>query len=130
VKNKEKRYKPVNIETDLTGHDFTWGKRVWKITSLIQHVKDQGLEVFDLPLCGINLSTSVWETGDVSVKSFVKHWKRANETDLKYSVILDDDGFIMDGWHRVAKALFLGYSTIKAVRFDKTPICDFVKADD
>ncbi|MBE9582801.1 MAG: hypothetical protein IMF18_14465 [Proteobacteria bacterium] len=124
------KYAPVNIETDVDGlGSFREENQVWKVTSLIYHVKDQELEVFELPLCGINLATTVWESGDLKIKDFAKHWKRANDADLSYPVILDDDGFIMDGWHRVAKALFLGLSTIKAVRFDKTPACDYIKSD-
>jgi hypothetical protein len=124
--NAEGAYKPVNIETDFKGlGTFTDDGRVWKITSLIHHTKEQNLEVFDLPLCTINLATTVWEFNDLKVINFARHWKRASEVDLDNPVILDDEGFIMDGWHRVAKALFLGLPTIKAVRFDRTPDCDY-----
>jgi hypothetical protein len=121
-------YKPVNIKTVFSGlGTFTDNKKVWRITSLIHHVKEQNLEVFDLPLCGINLATTVWSSGDLKIIDFAKHWKRADEVSLDDPIILDEDGFIMDGWHRVAKALFLGLSTIKAVRFDVTPDCDYVR---
>lgn len=124
------RYKPVNIKPCFPNlGQFTDGKKVWKVTSLIQSVKDQKLEIFDLPLCGINLGVTVWEFGDLKIKNFVMHWKCANEVSLDYPVILDDDGFIMDGWHRVSKALFLGHATIKAVRFDETPGCDYIKVE-
>lgn len=126
----ETKYAPVNIEIDIPGlGTFTDGNQVWKVTSLIYHVEQQKLDVFDLPLCGINIANRAWESDGLTIKEFAKHWKRANEADLNYPVILDDDGFIMDGWHRVAKALFLGMSTIKAVRFDETPVCDYVKSD-
>ena len=122
------QYKSVNIKTPFSSlgrfHD---GKKVWLVTSLIHHVKKENLEVFDLPLCCINLATTVWEIGDLKIKEFAKHWQRAAETNLDNPIILDDDGFIMDGWHRVAKALFLGHPTIKAVRFDTTPDCDYVE---
>ena len=120
-------YKPVNIDTDLSGESFAWGKKVWKVASLIKHAKQQDLEIFDLPLCVIDLSVAVWETGDMGIKNFSKHIKRVTDTDLKYPVILDDNGFIMDGWHRIVKALSLELATIKAVRFDKTPDCDYEK---
>lgn len=127
IKNK---FKPVNIETAFSGlGTFTDNKKVWKITSLFYHVKEQNLEVFDLPLCGINLATTVWSFGDLRIIDFAKHWKRADKANLDYPIILDEDGFIMDGWHRVAKALFLGLATIKAVRFDVTPDCDYVRSD-
>ena len=47
--------------------------------------------------------------------------KRVLNTDLNYPIILNEEGFIMDGWHRVTKALLEGRETIKAVRFEKTP---------
>lgn len=126
----DQQYKAVNIEADISGLGiFCDGNLVWEITSLIRHAEDQGLEVFDLPLCGINLSVAVWEVGDMKIKDFAKHWKKAADVNLDYPIILDDDGFIMDGWHRVAKALFLELPTIKAIRFDKTPPCTYVKSE-
>lgn len=118
--------KPVYLKTKQgKAGTFTDGPNVWKVNSLLHHVADQDLEPFDLPLCAIHIGEKVWETGDMSVKQFVIHWRRASKADLKYPVIMDADGFIMDGWHRVAKALFLGMSTIKAVRFDETPDHDY-----
>ena len=49
------------------------------------------------------------------------------DADMSYPIIMDDEGFIMDGWHRVAKALLEGRETIKAVRFENTPAPDYVK---
>lgn len=124
-------YKSVKLNTDsFKSSSFINGDKVWKVASLIQQVEDQKLDVFDLPLCCIDLSVSVWGPGDLRIKDFVEQWKIADEVNLDYPVILDDNGFIMDGWHRVAKALFLGYSTIKAVRFDKTPDCDYLRVED
>ncbi len=34
--------------------------------------------------------------------------KRVLNTDLNYPIILNEEGFIMDGWHRVTKALLEG----------------------
>lgn len=123
----EVKYKPVNIDNVGGNESFVDNNKVWKISSLREHVKSLNLEVFELPLCSINLATSVWEKGNLEIKNFAKHWERASQADLNYPIILDDDGFIMDGWHRVAKALFLRLPTIKAVRFDITPECDFTQ---
>ena len=122
-------YKPVEISIagDCATNTFSDGGKVWRVLSLIHHAKD--LEPFDLPLSCINLATTTWEGDTKTIKGFAGHMKRVNEADLKYPVIMDDDGFIMDGWHRVAKALVLGLATIKAVRFDKTPPCDYEKAE-
>lgn len=36
-------------------------------------------------------------------------------------LILDEDGEVMDGRHRLMKAMLTGAETIKAVRFDENP---------
>lgn len=40
--------------------------------------------------------------------------------------ILDASGRVIDGMHRVCKALMQGLATIRAVRFDADPPPDFV----
>ena len=46
--------------------------------------------------------------------------------DLGYPIILSADGSVMDGMHRVAKAVLLGRATIEAVRFSVDPEPDHV----
>jgi hypothetical protein len=55
------------------------------------------------------------------------HMRRALDVDTNYPVILSQEGFIMDGWHRVLRALIDGKATIKAVRFQKTPPHDYLE---
>ena len=120
----EKNYKPVKLSgCSIDVNVFNDGKRHWKVTSLVSAARD--LKPFDLPLSCINIGCRVW-SDDMSIKQFASHVKRCNETDPKNPVIMDEDGFIMDGWHRVVRALVEGKPTIKAVRFDSTPTCDYV----
>ena len=46
---------------------------------------------------------------------------RLNNADLNCPIILDEDGEIMDGRHRIVKAIITHEKTIKAVRFDENP---------
>jgi hypothetical protein len=55
----------------------------------------------------------------------VDHMRLVNEADLRYAIIVDPDGRIMDGMHRVAKALLLGHSTIPAKRLPSLPSPDY-----
>jgi ParB-like chromosome segregation protein Spo0J len=58
----------------------------------------------------------------------VMHMHAVKNADLKYPIILDEDGEIMDGRHRIMKALYLGVESIKAVRFDANPSpCEITK---
>ena len=115
--------KPVKIKCP-TGNEntqtFKWNNKRWIISKLIEAAKD--LEPFDIPLMGLNIFSLIEIS---SMSDFVGHMKRVMEVDLSYPIILDEEGFIMDGRHRVAKALLEGRTTITAVRFDETPPYDF-----
>lgn len=102
---------------------FTDGNEVWLATTLAKHAKD--LEVFELPLRGINISSMPWNSSMKNLKDFTGHMKRVMNADLNHPIILDHEGYIADGWHRVAKALLEDKPTIKAVRFDVNPPCDY-----
>ena len=113
----------VEIPTlPLEGSQFRWGGNVWEATTLIEAAKD--LPVFDLPLIAIDVSVNPWEFETILAIS--QHMKRVLECNLKYPVILDEFGYICDGWHRVVKALLLGRSTVTAQRFLTMPEPDYV----
>jgi hypothetical protein len=50
-----------------------------------------------------------------------------SHADLQYPIILSSDGRVMDGMHRVAKALLEGHATIRAVQFVTDPPPQFVR---
>ena len=58
---------------------------------------------------------------DLTLRQMVMHMKATQDADLDCPIILDEDGEIMDGRHRIMKALLIGAETIKAVRFDENP---------
>ena len=109
---------------NLADNTFKDCKKVWLVTSLIERSKD--LPVFEVPLAGFFSGSNVFDP-ITSAYSLAKHMKRVQETDLAHPLILDEEGFIMDGWHRVAKALLEGRETIKAVRFETTPAPDYLE---
>ena len=104
---------------------YTSGGKVWTVTNLVARAKD--IETFDLPLAAIYAGVDVWTpTGSAYGMAF--HMRRALDVDTSYPIILCEEGFIMDGWHRVLRALIDGKATIKAVRFPKTPPHDYLQA--
>ena len=54
------------------------------------------------------------------------HAKLIDETNLKHPIILSQDGGVMDGMHRVCRALIEGRTFIHAVRFEIDPEPDYV----
>ncbi len=69
-------------------------------------------------------------TGEVATcRAVVGHARLIEAADLSFPIILSADGRVMDGMHRVAKALLLGRSSVEAVQFPCDPMPDFVGVD-
>jgi len=58
-----------------------------------------------------------------------EHAKLISETDLNHPIILSQDGGVMDGMHRVVKAMIAGKTRIKAIQFAEDPEPDFKDVD-
>lgn len=58
---------------------------------------------------------------NLTLRELVMHMQAVQAADLTYPIILDEDGELMDGRHRLMKAMLLGHTTILAVRFDENP---------
>lgn len=102
------------------------GDRRWKVTSLIAQAKN--LTLRKMPIDCLNLVAM--EPDLLSMKDWVGHIKSVLNADLNYPIILDEHGRVMDGRHRIAKALLEGKDEICYVRFKETPIPDWYEDED
>ncbi|MFC0172103.1 hypothetical protein [Vibrio comitans] len=62
-------------------------------------------------------------------RNIAEHAKLIQQTDLKYPIILCHEGRVMDGMHRVCKALMQGATHIMAVQFAKPIPPHFIDVD-
>jgi hypothetical protein len=62
-------------------------------------------------------------------RAIALHSKLIHETDLAYPIIMSARGRVMDGMHRVCKALLEGRPAIDAVQFSNDPEPDHIDAD-
>jgi hypothetical protein len=95
------------------------GFDAWDVDRLVE--LSRGLPIKDVELESIDEVDSVYWFDDQSqrptVRRVVEHARLIEDVDLSYPVILGVDGRVMDGMHRIAKALLLGRETISAVQF-------------
>lgn len=89
------------------------GKRRWKVTDLREAVKD--CPVYEVPLAFLDLAAHQMKQ-EGGLIDFATHMKHVMEADLSYPIIFDQWGQILDGRHRIVKALVEGHATIKAVK--------------
>ncbi|MDA8044776.1 MAG: hypothetical protein M0Z30_05995 [Actinomycetota bacterium] len=97
------------------GGDFD----AWDVDRLIELSRELPVEAVPLDSIG-EIDTLYWFDGSAenpTVRKVVEHTALILEADLAYPIILGHDGRVMDGMHRVARALMAGRSHIDAVRF-------------
>jgi len=93
------------------------GKEWWYVTTLIRESKD--LPVFEVDIASIDLGVMPWEL--TSVLHFVEHVLDLWDCNTEYPIIMSPSGWIINGWHRVVKAIIEDRKTIPAVRFFELP---------
>ena len=96
-------------------------RHVWYTKNLWKHARQLTpavVAIDSIPEVDINC----WfEAREPSLREIAKHAKRIEEADLSFPIILNADGALMDGGHRICKAITMGHTTVFAVRFTQTP---------
>lgn len=104
------------------------GLLAWDVRKLIQ--LSEGLTVKHVQLANIvDIDSTYWydmEGATPTCRNIVSHMTMINNVDLKHPIILSHDGKVMDGMHRICKALLLNQETIAAVQFETEIPPDFV----
>jgi hypothetical protein len=107
------------------------GLLAWDVFRLIELSKAQ--PIVEVPLANIaELDEAFWyELGgaDPTCRNVAEHAKLIHQADLGYPIILCDKGRVMDGMHRVCKALMLGKSHISAIQFSDPLKPDYVNVE-
>jgi hypothetical protein len=102
------------------------GLLAWDVDRLVRLSHD--LPRKQVPLSSIRELDEVWhsEDGPITWRAVVEHMTLIDEADLSFPIILAADGAVMDGRHRVARAMREGHNDITAVQFDSDPDPDHV----
>jgi hypothetical protein len=104
------------------------GLMAWDIDRLVALSKNLNPE--QVPLLEIReIDEAYWSnegTHSLTCRDVVEHARLISEADLAYPVILSSNGRVMDGMHRIAKALLEGRTHIAAIRFPDDPEPDYV----
>lgn len=104
------------------------GYYAWDIDKLID--QSRSIKITKVKISGIKEVDMPYWYGDKSdeptCRSIVDHFRLINIADLSFPIIMGADRSVMDGMHRVARALFLDHTYINAKIFNSTPPPDFV----
>ncbi|WP_299726726.1 hypothetical protein [uncultured Tateyamaria sp.] len=106
-------------------------RHVWDIHRLVRIART--LTAHPVPLSEISELDELWwfQTEDdvPTPRAVAAHMALVEQADLQYPILLCSEGRLMDGMHRVVKAVLEGRETIQAIRFPSTPDPDYVNVD-
>ena len=102
----------------------------WKVETLWRLA--EALPVQHVPLEDIYWAedSCAYLEDDDSYMNFAEHVKRVLDADLSFPVILNPEGVVMDGMHRLVKAFTFGVPVVKVVRFTQMPPPDCTESID
>ncbi len=102
------------------------GLLAWDVDRLVERSNDFPRK--QIPLSHIRELDEVWHSDDqpITWRTIIDHMTLIDEADLSFPIILAADGAVMDGRHRVARAMREGRTDIMAVQFDHDPEPDHV----
>ena len=103
---------------------YSDGRAIWFIDSI--WAAAEGLPVEDLAIAEVRELDEVCWFSDVwgkrpTCRAVIDHCKRMIDADLSYPVIVGPKGEVLDGVHRIGKAMLAGATSVRAVRLPAMP---------
>ena len=93
--------------------------RIYKTESLIEASKDLPVEDYEINSEIILEQLPHWQLN--TFRDYLAHYKRVSDADLLRPLILRSDAYVMDGWHRIIKALYQDLKILPAKKFITDP---------
>ena len=112
---------------ERSGHWVALGERAWHIETVWRAA--EGLPAQDVLIAQIQeVDEDCWfKGGPATVRAVVDHARGILAADLRHPIILAADGQVLDGMHRIAKAILDGHDTISAQRLAVDPDPDWLR---
>jgi hypothetical protein len=106
----------------IDGERHVWNtERLW---TLAADLPVQPIAIDEIP----EIDRDCWFGGrPPTIRAVADHCRRIMAADLDLPIILSPDGALMDGGHRIARALMEGVTHLPAVRFETMPPADAIE---
>jgi hypothetical protein len=116
-------------ERRTPGDWVSLGQRAWHIETVWQAARELPVEEVSIETIR-EIDEDCWFDGrPATVRAVVEHARRIDEADLATPVVLAADGQVLDGMHRIAKAVLRGRETVPARRLVTDPDPDWLLSD-
>ena len=109
-------------------HNIDGKRHIWLIHNLHSYCKSFPVQQIDITLLQNNLELNLWfdESEEPTINAILIHIKRIQNADTNYPIIVGPNYVIMDGLHRLVKAILAEETTIPAICLKNWPMADII----
>lgn len=100
----------------------------WRAETLYEAAERQGCKPYRLPLKYVDLTQEMFNWGRRRIWDMAFAYRRMSEADMDKPILLGPMGNIMDGFHRMARAVGEGRSHVMVIRLKELPPADETRA--
>jgi disulfide oxidoreductase YuzD len=109
---------------------FTWNGKKYKVADLIEKSKQSVSSEIKIGELKFEMKGKIWKDDDgnkcspydvitnTGTEKYQSHLRRILQAKLSYPILVTNDLTIIDGYHRVAKAVWLHIDIIKFIKVD------------
>lgn len=107
----------MNINKHTFSGSFNGVRRRWRVPDLWAAAKQLPIE--SILIASLPEISDSWIAflDDPTHPEVSQEWTRIQEASLNYPILLSPCGYVMDGYHRLAKAILLGQKHLLGQRF-------------
>ncbi len=103
-------------------HTYSDGTNEWRVADLWQAAASVPVEALALSdLSEVTCLSGWWWEPEPTFVNFVDHCRRVLDADLAYPILLGPRGEVLDGMHRIAKAMVHDVENILVQRLATMP---------
>lgn len=110
--------KPIDEWDYMDGTYGTGDGKSWSVARLIKLSEE--FPEYEVPVFTFPTWLWPWED-DLSLDSFINHAHRVQNADLSIPILISPSGAIIDGMHRLCKAILEKKETVKVKYFKELP---------
>ena len=110
----------LEFSFDDESSGYSSGNEFWKAKTLYDAAEAQGCKPYRLPLKFVNMGNDRWRKSG-RIVDVAHHYLRIVNADTSIPIIISPVGCILDGYHRIVRALADGEKYVMALRLTDMP---------
>lgn len=122
----------VDSSQDIIMYTYQNVQYIWRVTTLWRFSNNKTSELIEINQLSRYLEEDRWFGNHTkpTLENLLLHFDRILKSDLSYPLILSPNEDILDGIHRVAKAMLFKEKKLKIIKLNELPPSDYASIEE